>query len=218
MNEQRQQLPRFIVIEGIDGSGTTTQTKRLAERMRLEGRAVITTCEPTSGPIGKLLRLALQGGLGREPAIHAELDWATMALLFAADRTDHVTSQIAPALSQGTTVICDRYDLSSRIYQSLTAPQANLALPWICQINSQVPRPDITFVLAVDVTLAAQRRQERSETTELYEGLALQRELARAYGDAQRYVPNDRLSYVPGDLSVPEVTERLYRACCDPEK
>src|SRR4051794_39709628 len=107
---------RFIVIEGLDGAGTTTQTERLATRLREEGHRVLTTREPSDGPVGMLLRQALTGRLTL-PGAHAPLADETLALLFAADRTDHLASRVEPALGRGEVVLCDRYVLSSLAYQ-----------------------------------------------------------------------------------------------------
>jgi dTMP kinase len=203
---------RFVVLEGIDGSGTTTQLDALATRLRASGQTVITTREPTSGPVGVLLRKILEGKLDAgESSSH--FDWVTLALLFAADRAHHVHSVIRPSLERGHIVICDRYDLSSRIYQSVTSPDPQTALPWVCTLNERAPRPDITFVLDVDAELAEKRRVARGGKAELFEQTALQRRLARAYSEAHQYVPNDRLKHVPGDRTIEQVTELLYQAC-----
>src|SRR5271167_2017910 len=113
------QAGRFVVLEGIDGSGTTTQVARLADRLRAQGVAVRATREPSDGPLGTLVRHVLSGRVvipgGRAPG------WATMALLFAADRLDHVESEIEPFLAEGGDVISDRYDASSLAYQSISS-------------------------------------------------------------------------------------------------
>jgi len=199
---------QFIVLEGIDGSGTTTQLRALAARLRAARKTVVTTGEPTPGPVGLLLRQILEGKLGA-----GHFDWVTLALLFAADRAHHVQSLINPTVQQGAIVVCDRYDLSSRIYQSVTAPDPDTALPWVCALNDRVPRPDITFVLDVDPDLAEQRRAKRGADAELFEKAALQRRLAQAYGNAEHYVPNDRLAHVRGDKAIDEVTEILAEMC-----
>jgi len=103
--------------------------------------------------------------------------------------------------------------LSSRIYQSITAADPDAALPWLCMLNKRVPRPDLTLVLDIEPELAEQRRSKRGAPPELFEQNQLQRKLAWAYCEAEKYVPNDRLKHVSGDLSVSEVTERLYAAC-----
>jgi len=201
---------RFIVLEGIDGAGTTTQTRRLAQRLRQQRCQVVTTCEPSSGPVGNLIRQALERRLRINGDEAIELDWATLALLFAADRTDHVSRCIEPALRSGAYVICDRYDLSSCIYQSLTAPDPEQALRWVRELNSQLRRPDITLVLDVNPDIAEIRRTKRGTEPELFERRSLQQRLAVAYRDSQNYVPDDRLVHVSGEVSAAEVTERLY--------
>ena len=204
---------RFIVLEGIDGAGTTTQTRRLAERLRQDGCQVVTTCEPSSGPVGNLIRQALERRLRLNGDKALELDWATLALLFAADRTDHVSRCIEPALQSGAHVICDRYDLSSCIYQSLTSPDPELALRWVQDLNRQVRRPDLTVVLDIDPDVAEIRRSKRGTEPELFERRGLQQRLAVAYRDGQSYVPNDRLVHLDGALPVAEVTVCLHELC-----
>lgn len=200
----------FIVLEGIDGAGTTTQTRRLAQRLRHDGCQVVTTCEPSSGPVGNLIRQALERRLRLNANETIELDWATLALLFAADRSDHISRCIDPALRSGAYVICDRYDLSSYIYQSLTAPDPEQALRWVRELNRQLLRPDITLVLDVNPEVAERRRAKRGTEPELFERRSLQQRLAVAYRDGQNYVPGDRLVHLNGEVSATEVTERLY--------
>lgn len=203
---------RFIVLEGIDGSGTTTQLECLANRLRADDKFVVTTREPTSGPVGKLLRQVLERKVEPDIGGGARFDWTTLALLFAADRAFHAQSLIAPALAQGHVVICDRYDLSSRVYQSVTAPDPDLALAWVSTINDRVPRPDLTLVLDVEPELAEGRRLKRGTEPELFEQSPLQKKLAHAYAEAHKYVPNDRLKHIRGDLPIEAVTELLYAA------
>ena len=97
----------FIALEGIDGAGTTTQLERLAGRLRERGLPVHRTREPSDGPIGTMIRQVLSGRIvvnglqGPRPP-----SWTTMALLFAADRTDHVESEIVPNLMDGVNLVC----------------------------------------------------------------------------------------------------------------
>jgi len=148
----------FIALEGIDGSGTTTQALRLIQRLRQEGHDAVSAREPTDGPVGTLLR----GLLAQNPSVQdgsgQGLGWEAMALLFAADRADHVQRLLQPSLAEGRVVVTDRFDLSSRIYQSLTSPDPERALPWVCSLNHRFPRPDLTLVLDIDEEVAAERR------------------------------------------------------------
>src|SRR5690606_7064266 len=117
MSERK--VGRFVVLEGIDGAGTTTQVARLTHRLRREKSAARATREPSDGPIGSLVRQILTGRIvvpgGRSPG------WAAMALLFAADRMDHVEAEIEPFLAEGGVLVSDRYDASSLAYQSVSS-------------------------------------------------------------------------------------------------
>jgi dTMP kinase len=188
---------RFIVLEGIDGSGTTTQAKRLAEALEARGHSVCLTCEPTPGPVGKLIRQALrhelvaEGGGGVRP-----LSWSTMALLFAADRGDHLDSVVLPALAEGRTVVCDRYVLSSILYQSVTSPERATAIPFIRAANARAARPDLTIILDVSDEVAADRRSARGGPAEMFEVREIQARLADAYVRAETFVPGEAFVHV----------------------
>lgn len=129
---------RFIVLEGLDGSGISTQTERLRIWCQQSGIPVLVTKEPTQGPAGLIIHLALQKELRNMPE-----DF--LALMFAADRFLHVAREIEPARRKGTTVICDRYVLSSLAYQSVKVRDVE----WLRMINSHVPMPDLTIFLDV---------------------------------------------------------------------
>lgn len=203
---------RFIVLEGIDGSGTTTQARRLVEALEARGEPTLLTCEPTSGPVGALLRQALQKKLlADDGAAARRLDWTTLALLFAADRLDHLHQVVVPALEAGRTVVSDRYVLSSLAYQSVTSPEGPESLPWIRELNRHAPPPDLTLVLDVDEAVAAERRALRGGPPELFEVREIQRKLADFYARAGEVVPTWPLVHVP-DGTPDQVFERLLRA------
>lgn len=205
----------FVVLEGIDGSGTTTQAARLAQRLEERGARVHATREPSTGPIGRLLRQALTGSLEQDGAPVA-LDFCTMALLFAADRMDHVRREIEPALARGEVVISDRYYLSSLIYQSETSPDAARYLPWLTTLNAQALRPDLTIVLAVDAGVALERRQARGGAAELFEVPELQVRLAARYAEAARYLPEDRIAVLDANATQDRVEAAIF-AALEPE-
>ncbi len=203
---------RFIVLEGIDGSGTTTQAKRLSVELERRGTPTIVTCEPTSGPIGRLIRQALRRELPSESGeAPRALSWSTMALLFAADRLDHLDAVVLPALSAGRTVVCDRYALSSLAYQSVTSPEGEGAVPWIRELNARTLRPDLTIVLDVSDQTAAARREKRGGPPEIFEVREIQRRLAEVYARAETLVPEERVVHV-ADGSVDEVGKRVLGA------
>jgi dTMP kinase len=201
---------RFVVLEGIDGAGTTTQVARLADRLRSTGMMVRTTREPSDGPIGTLVRQVLTGRLvvpgGRAP------DWTTMALLFAADRMDHVEAEIAPCVAEGGVIISDRYDASSLAYQSVSGQGGESAVEWIRTLNKFARRPDLTVVLDLSAELAAERRDRRGEAAELYEQNEVQRALVFFYKDLAKHLPNDKIAIVNGAGTRDEVHERINAA------
>src|SRR5579884_2272159 len=159
---------RFVVLEGIDGSGTTTHVARFADRLRSMRVPVRATREPSDGPVGTLVRQILTGRVivpgGRAPG------WATMALLFAADRMDHVEAEIEPFVAAGGVVISDRYDASSLAYQSVSSGRGGeTTVEWIRTLNKNAKRPHLTIVLDVPPEVAASRREARGDAAQLYE-------------------------------------------------
>jgi len=205
------QRGKFVVLEGIDGSGTTTHVARLADRLRREKVLVRTTREPSDGPIGTLVRQVLSGRVivpgGRAP------NWATMALLFAADRMDHVEAEIEPWINQGGVLISDRYDASSLAYQSVSSGRGGVeAVEWIRALNKFCARPDLTIVLDVNFEEAARRRDQRGEPAQLYEQNEVQRALAVFYRDLAKHLPKDRIVLVDAGGAIDEVHERIYAA------
>jgi dTMP kinase len=202
---------RFVVLEGIDGAGTTTHVGRLAERLRGMHVAVRATREPSDGPVGTLVRQVLTGRVvvpgGRAPG------WATMALLFAADRMDHVESEIEPFIAEGGVMLSDRYDASSLAYQSVSSgADAKEAVEWIRSLNRYVRRPDLTIVLDVPPEVASERRLFRGEAAQLYEQNEVQRALAAFYKDLARHMPKDRVVVIDASGSVDEVHDRVWTA------
>jgi len=204
------------VLEGIDGAGTTTQVARLADRLRAMGVPVRATHEPSEGPVGVLARQVLAGAVagatGHPPG------WATMALLFAADRMDHLEREIEPYVAQGVVVVSDRYVASSLAYQSLSSGvAADEVIEWIRTINRHARRPDLTVVLDVPPEMAADRRAGRGEAAQLYDQDEMQRALATFYRDLPRHMPSDRIASVDGTGTVGAVEERVwaeYRRAC----
>jgi dTMP kinase len=203
----------FIVVEGIDGSGSTTHTKLLGKALRQRGLKVVETCEPSPGPIGALIRQVLQRRLFvADAAGPRAFAWSTMALLFAADRMDHLDSTIVPALRDGAVVLSDRYDLSSLTYQSVTAPNGEKVVPWIRELNAAALRPDLTLVIDVPVEVAEERRRSRGGLEEMFETRELQSRLCAVYREAESLVPGDRLTHVMGVGAVSDVAASILDA------
>ncbi|HEY2408284.1 MAG TPA: dTMP kinase [Polyangiaceae bacterium] len=203
----------FVVIEGTDGCGSTTHSKLLAKSLRQRKHEVVLTCEPTPGPIGSLIRQVLARRLFVPDATGPRaFAWSTMALLFAADRMDHLDSKIVPALRDGMIVVSDRYELSSLVYQSVTAPNSERALPWIRDINGCALRPDVTVVIDVPAEVAEERRKNRGGVEELFESREIQRKVAAVYAKAEELVPGDHLVHVSGVGEPGEVGSRILEA------
>ena len=202
----------FIVLEGIDGSGTTSQMHRLCGWFRSRGLASVATHEPTLGPVGAIIRQVLMhrivtpGAHGTRPP-----SWQTMGLLFAADRLDHVETEILPNLMDGVHVVSDRYDLSSLAYQTAISDSEDDAkvVEWIRTLNRYARRPDLTIVLDVPADLAAERRRARGGPSELYETSELQIKLAAAYLRAEELLPDDHIVHVDGTGSMDAVTAAI---------
>ena len=200
----------FIVIEGTDGSGTTTQTQRLAQALQERELPVHATREPSDGPVGMLLRQILANRIV-VPGFHGSRppSWSTMALLFAADRQDHLEAEIAPNLLDGVTVISDRYYYSSIAYQSLSGGGEPETVAWVKELNRHARRPDLTVVLDISAATAAERRARRSGPAELYDGSELQRSLVGFYQELEAVFPDDPIVHVDGELPVEEVADRV---------
>ncbi len=190
----------LIVLEGVDGAGTTTHSRLLEKMFNERGLPVHVTHEPSGGPVGVMVRQILSGRLvvpgisgGRPPT------WTTMALLFAADRLDHLEAEIVPNLMDGVTVISDRYYHSSIAYQALSGGGEPEMLNWVREINRHARRPDLTIVLDVPPKVAACRRQERSRGPEMYDDDELQQKLTSFYGDIEVHFPNENIVHVNSD-------------------
>ncbi len=147
----------FIVIEGIDGTGKSTQAKRLGEWFESQGREVVLSYEPTHGQWGKQLRDSMtQGRLGPEEELE----------LFIKDRQDHVDTLIQPSLDSGKVVILDRYYFSTMAYQGARGFD-----PQIIRERNEAfaPQPDLLLILDLDVDTAHQRIGTRGDTTNEFE-------------------------------------------------
>jgi len=169
----------FIVLEGLDGCGSTTQASKLVQYLEREGERTFLTNQPSNGPAGMLIRLALTHRLvganhrfhadDGVPAGPADLDPKALALLYAADRLDHLATQIEPCLASGRHVVCDRYVMSALAYQGVHVDEQ-----WLRAINQHAPQPDITIYLRISAAAATERMQKSRWTRDLFETEALQ--------------------------------------------
>jgi dTMP kinase len=146
----------FFAFEGIDGSGLTTQASLLKDWFEKQGFATFLTKEPTGGPIGSQIRLVLSKRLSMGPT--------ALALAFAADRMDHLQTDILPKVERGVVVISDRYYLSSYAYQAF-----DVDLKWLMQVNSRCLKPHMVFLLDVPALICKKRMERMRWHVELYE-------------------------------------------------
>lgn len=177
-------LENFVVLEGLDGSGTTTQLQ-LADR-QLESRGVPHFCtgEPTKGPVGRLIRQILERKTQAGPD--------TVALLFAADRNEHLYDKnegIVARLRRGELVVCDRYLFSSLAYQSLACdPQ------FVYSLNRRFPLPRHLVFLDTPVTMSQERLTSRcTEGPELFDEPEIQQDILSAYERSFRRFPGAQM-------------------------
>jgi dTMP kinase len=194
----------LLVLEGIDGAGTTTQARRLVQALLDQGQDAHLTREPSDGPIGRLLREMLAGQ-------HAPVTATSMALLFAADRIDHLSREVEPALARGALVVSDRWYHSSLAYQGTDEDRA-----WIETLNARARRPDLTILLDVPAEVAAARRAADGRPEELYDRLELQRRIAENYRAlAQRLADRERIVVLDGTRPLDTVSADVLRLACD---
>lgn len=175
---------KFIVIEGIDGAGTTTQSKRLVSEVQnsIGVDSVIWTCEPSKGPVGQFIRAFLKHDIQDEEGEEWSPPAMVMAHLFTADRQDHLVSEIEPALMAGRHVICDRYYYSTLGYQAFTMYDGpGEAFTRLAPLLENCVAPDLAIVLDVGPAEAARRRSSRRGRREQFEVDALQVNLAGFY-------------------------------------
>ncbi len=199
----------FVAIEGLDGAGTTTQAQILATRWnaRFPSRPAHVTAEPTSGPIGALIRQVLRERVAAVDALgqRRAFDRKALALLFAADRLDHQACEIAPLTSAGYLVISDRYVLSSLAYQALDAEAG-----WVREINRFAPEPDVTFFLDVPVAECWRRIRTNRPGQEIFEAPETLKRVAGLYASAVASGQCGRMVVVPGNQPREVIADAIW--------
>lgn len=196
----------FIAVEGTDGSGKSTQSRMLAEKLTMEGHKVYTTFEPTDGHIGKLLRRILKGELS--------VDQKAIAGLFLSDRLDHLLNEetgLVRKLAEGYTVICDRYYFSSYAYHSVY-----MNMDWVIACNrmcAEILRPDINIYIDVPPEVCMQRIAIAREATELYETTVILTKVRNNYFQAFDLLKDEeKVAIIDGNCPVDKVAEEVLAA------
>ncbi len=195
---------KFIVFEGTDGSGKSTQMKMLASYLNERGARCYLTHEPTDSPVGSLLRSCLTGRI--------DADEHTIAALFAADRLDHIhnpVNGILKKLNEGVNVLCDRYYLSSFAYNGGFVP-----LEWVIELNRparEALKPDLTVFLYLDAEDSMERVMGRGET-ERYETVERQKKIRKNYLDLIARFPEENVATVVSEADKRDTQEKIRKA------
>ena len=186
----------FIAFEGLDGSGSSTQSRLLAERLEKNGHAVFLTKEPTKDtPTGKMIREILQHRWEVAPE--------TLQLLFSADRAEHLRTQIEPALKNKQVAITDRYLFSTLAYGALDIPMG-----WLKTLNKNFRIPDVTFLFKLDPKECIKRIAGRGSDFELFEH---HEKLVKIWGNYEKVAqdfPNFHI--IDATKSIEEISEEIW--------
>ena len=192
-------LKNFVVFEGIDGAGTSTQIKKIVES---DPQKFVATAEPTSLPTGKFLRRMLSGEF--------HVDEKTNAYLFAADRCEHIFGKggVKELCESGKVVVSDRYFFSSLAYQSVSC---GLELPML--LNSPFPLPEYLFFFEINPEISLGRVNARNGQKEIYENLDAQKKIAALYEKVISMYESDpakreemKIIRIDATKSIPEIS------------
>jgi dTMP kinase len=204
--QNKSNYPKFIVFEGIDGSGKSTQMKLLAQRMEAGNYPVFKTFEPTDSPIGRIIRTIFNHQMAA--------DHRTIAGLFLADRLHHLLESehgVLAKLDQGYHVLCDRYYFSSYAYHAVHMP-----MQWVIDANAmaaEIRRPDLTIFIDVMPEISIQRLQHSRENIELYETLENLQQVRTQYFLAFDLLKDiENIEIIDGHQSTEIVHENIWLA------
>lgn len=199
------QRGKFIVFEGIDGSGKSTQIRMLSKRIQDMNLKVYTTFEPTAGTIGTLIRQMLSGKI--------KIDQRTLAFLFAADRMDHLVNEengIRKKIDSGELVICDRYYFSSYAYHA-----QYMDMEWVIHANSlnaDTLRPDLTVFIDVEPEECFERIQTNRSDFEMYEKIDIMKKVRTNYLKAfERLKDLEKIVVIDGNKLADHVGDDIFR-------
>ena len=186
----------FIVFEGIDGAGKTTQAFMLVEGLRKLGFSAEYTAEPTYGRVGDILRLHISRMKVRMPIYEA--------LLFSADRFEHITRFIKPKLEKGIFVVSDRYMYSTIAYQGA----AGLDLKWLQTLNTFTPKPDLTIYLDLLSKVSLDRKKGKKS---VYENMEYVKKVRLIY---MKLAKTEKFTIFKADRSVEKVHSEIMTFVC----
>ncbi len=195
----------FIALEGIDGSGKSTQMQLLTKKLEEAGHKVYTTFEPSNGAIGTMIRTILKGDTHTDDRI--------IAGLFVADRLDHLLNKdngILKKMDEGFTVICDRYCFSSYAYQG-----THMSMDWVIAANAMsvsILKPDVNVFIDIDPEVSMQRISTNRETVEIYENLENQKKVKEKFFEAfDRMKDQENIFIVEGNRKPELIAEDIFK-------
>lgn len=187
---------KFIVLEGLDGAGLSTQAVLLAHHLKKEGYPVLLTKEPTNSIIGGMAKAALRGEFSTSPR--------ALQLLFCADRAHHVEKDIEPALSRGKIVVCDRYLFSTLAY----GYASSINYKWLRYINLNFRLPDLGIFIDVKPSTSVIRVSDEESGLQLFE----EKEKLSSVRQAYSHIANEfHLKKVDGDEDVAIVSSKINK-------
>ena len=195
----------FIALEGIDGSGKSTQVKLLTKKLQAAGHKVYATFEPTDSRIGTMIREVFSSKI--------ELDHKVIAGLFVADRLDHLlnkTNGILKMLNEGYTVVTDRYYFSSYAYHS-----AYMSMDWVIEANAlsaELLRPDLNIYIDISAEESMKRITKGRTSTELYETLDNLKTVSTLYLKAfDKLKDVEKICTIDGKKSENEIADDIWK-------
>lgn len=197
-------MGKFIVLEGIDGSGKTTQVDRLYQKNVDNNINCYQTKEPTDLVIGKLIRQILTG--------EVKLDNMALAPLFVSDRLDHLLNPnegLLSILKDDITVICDRYYFSSYAYHGV-----DIDMDWVINANSvcaNLLKPDVTFFIDVSPDIAIERIKQNRDTTDIFETLDRLKQVHKNYLIAfEKLKDSENVVFINGNNTPEQITDDMF--------
>lgn len=197
---------KFIVFEGLDGSGKSTQASLLAHALQQKGAKVWLTAEPTTGDMGQLIRQIFKGKKNAHPS--------TITTLFAADRLEHIWHEqdgLLKKIKEEYIVICDRYYFSSFAYHSVHVP-----MDWVMECNTialQSLRPDLNIYIDLPPEKCMQRINDNRTSVELYETLDNLKTVQQNYFAAfEKLSQDEKVIKINGEGNEQEVHQKVWEA------
>ena len=201
METNQKILDNFIVIEGLDGAGTTTQLSLIEKHLKNKSIKHFITFEPTNNKTGNFIRSILKGAVTVEPN--------TMSYLFAADRCEHLYNPndgIVAKHSKGNFIVCDRYLFSSLAYQSVSC-----GFDFVLKLNSFFPLPSHLFFIKTSIDTCMLRLKSR-EGKEIYEDYDFQKEVERGYNKVLSYYEKSKMNihFLDGEQNPEDIFQKIW--------